>query len=65
MNQLPPMALLGGHLATGLVDVTNDPSALDSEGFWAVAADFEGRLRCARFRDVRRIGDGDVPRAPW
>ncbi|MER7690916.1 chorismate-binding protein [Streptomyces sp. NPDC097610] len=65
MDQLPPMALLGGHLATGLMDVTSDPSALDSEGFWAVAADFEGRLTCARFRDVQRIEDREVPMSPW
>ena len=65
MDLLPPMALLGGYLATGLADVTSDPSALDSGGFWAVAADFEGRLTCARFRDVRRIGESDVLAAPW
>lgn len=50
----PPLARFGGLVATGLLDVTSDPAALDSAGFWAVAADFEGRLTCARFRDVRR-----------
>lgn len=35
------------------MDVTGDPGALESTGFWAVVADFEGRLTCARFRDVR------------
>ncbi|WP_052424543.1 chorismate-binding protein [Streptomyces fulvoviolaceus] len=59
------MAWLGGHLATGLVDVTSDPSALDSEGFWAVAADFEGHLTCARFRDVRQIDDRRVATTSW
>ncbi|GGX35043.1 anthranilate synthase [Streptomyces malachitofuscus] len=53
MLDLPPLARFGRRLATGLLDVTDDPSALDSTGFWAVAADFEGRLTCARFRDVR------------
>lgn len=47
------MARFGGLVATGLTDVTSDPSALDSSGFWAVAADFEGGLVCARFADVR------------
>ncbi len=47
------MARFGGLLATDLRDVTSDPAALDSTGFWAVAADFEGRLVCARFGDVR------------
>ncbi|GGP60235.1 anthranilate synthase [Streptomyces variabilis] len=53
MLDLPPLARFGDRVATGLADVTDDPSALDSTGFWAVAADFEGRLTCARFRDVR------------
>ncbi|MET7703972.1 chorismate-binding protein [Streptomyces sp. NPDC005485] len=54
MLDLPPLARFGGLVATGLIDVTSDPAALDSTGFWAVAADFEGRLTCARFQDVRR-----------
>ncbi|MFF0162806.1 chorismate-binding protein [Streptomyces sp. NPDC005263] len=54
MPDLAPLARFGVRVATGLVDVTSDPAALDSTGFWAVAADFEGRLTCARFRDVRR-----------
>ncbi|MGW3106363.1 chorismate-binding protein [Streptomyces sp. NPDC001100] len=65
MERFPPMALLGGHLATGLVDVTSDPSALDSEGFWAVAATFEGRLTCARFRDVRQVEGRGLPASRW
>ncbi|MBC2902619.1 chorismate-binding protein [Streptomyces cupreus] len=51
---LAPLARFGGLLATDLRDVTDDPAALDSSGFWAVVADFEGRLVCARFGDVRR-----------
>ncbi|MFT2020199.1 chorismate-binding protein [Streptomyces sp. 796.1] len=53
MYDLPPMARFGGLLATDLRDVTSDPAALESAGFWAVVADFEGRLTCARFGDVR------------
>lgn len=53
MHDLAPLARFGGRVATGLLDVTSDPEALDSTGFWAVAADFEGRLTCARFSDVR------------
>ncbi|MEV4919099.1 chorismate-binding protein [Streptomyces tirandamycinicus] len=53
MHDLAPMARFGGLVATDLRDVTSDPEALDSSGFWAVAADFEGRLTCARFGDVR------------
>ncbi|MFJ5231559.1 chorismate-binding protein [Kitasatospora sp. NPDC088391] len=47
------MARFAGRLATGLREVTHDPAALDRGGFWAVAHDFEGRLTCARFADVR------------
>lgn len=50
---LVPLARFGGRVASDLRDVTSDPAALDSAGFWAVAADFEGRLVCARFGAVR------------
>ncbi|MDH6131115.1 para-aminobenzoate synthetase component 1 [Kitasatospora sp. MAA4] len=50
-----PMARFGGRLATGLCEVTSDPAALESDGWWAVAYDFEGRLTCARFADVRPV----------
>jgi para-aminobenzoate synthetase component 1 len=50
---LPALARFGDRVATDLIDVTDDPAALDSTGFWAVCADFEGRVTCARFRDVR------------
>ncbi|MFJ6297587.1 chorismate-binding protein [Streptomyces griseoviridis] len=53
MPDLPPLARFGDRLATGLLDVTDDPAALESAGFWAVALDFEGRVTCARFADVR------------
>ncbi|WP_030691994.1 chorismate-binding protein [Streptomyces globisporus] len=53
MHDLAPLARFGGLVATDLRDVTHDPEALDSAGFWAVCADFEGRLTCARFGDVR------------
>ncbi|MEU9865095.1 chorismate-binding protein [Streptomyces sp. NPDC047971] len=60
MPDLAPLARFGGLVATDLRDVTSDPEALDSAGFWAVSADFEGRLTCARFGDVRP----DPVRAP-
>ncbi|QSY52605.1 chorismate-binding protein [Streptomyces griseocarneus] len=47
------MARFGGLIATDLRDVTSDPAALESAGWWAVVADFEGGLTCARFGDVR------------
>jgi len=48
-----PLARFGGLVASDLRDVTSDPAALDSTGWWAVVAGFEGRLVCARFGDVR------------
>ncbi|MFE9862403.1 chorismate-binding protein [Streptomyces sp. NPDC005506] len=47
------MARFDGLIAFDLQDVTSDPAALDSSGFWAVCADFEGGLVCARFGTVR------------
>jgi para-aminobenzoate synthetase component 1 len=46
-------AHLGHRLATGLRDVTTDLAALDGEGWWAVVADYEGKVTCARFDEVR------------
>ena len=57
-----PLFSGGGVLARGLVDLTDDPAALDSAGFWAVLATFEGALTCAKFADVR---SGTPPPAPW
>ncbi|MFP8941560.1 chorismate-binding protein [Streptomyces fenghuangensis] len=53
MHDPAPVARFGGLVATDLRDVTSDPAALDSTGWWAVVASFEGRLVCARFGDVR------------
>ncbi|MEV4331866.1 chorismate-binding protein [Streptomyces sp. NPDC049597] len=53
MSDLAPLARFGDLVATDLRDVTSDLAALDSSGFWAVVVDFECRLVCARFGDVR------------
>lgn len=53
VSDIAPMARFGGLVASGLRDVTSDPAALGSAGFWAVSADFEGRVVCARFSSVR------------
>ena len=65
-----PLAWFGGRLATGLIDVTADLSALDSSGWWAVVGTFEGEWRCARFAEVRAAALPEarwrpVPRAAW
>ena len=50
---LPPVAAVGGRLATGLLDVTSDLTALDGDGFWAVLLPYDGEPVCARFANVR------------
>ncbi|MET8682446.1 chorismate-binding protein [Streptomyces sp. NPDC004647] len=65
MHDLAAMARFGGCVAADLRDVTSDPAALDSAGFWAVAADFEGGLVCARFGDVRREPVPVLPAGAW
>jgi para-aminobenzoate synthetase component 1 len=57
-SSLPPVAAIGGRLATGLVDVTDDLAALDGAGFWAVVLPYDGVPVCARFATVR-------PATPW
>ena len=52
------LAVVGGRLATDLVDVTSDLACLDGTGFWAVVLPFEGDPVCARFAKVR-------PAKPW
>lgn len=48
-----PYAWFDGMLATDLTDVTDDPSALDTAGWWAVCITYEGAATFARFADVR------------
>ena len=48
-----PYAWFGGLLATGLTEISSDPTALDSGGWWAVCITYEGRATFARFTDVR------------
>jgi para-aminobenzoate synthetase component 1 len=53
LEEQPPLAVVGGRLATDLVDVTSDLAALDSEGFWAVVLPYDDAPVCARFATVR------------
>jgi len=49
------VAHLGGWLADGLLEVSDQPAALDSGGHWAVVVTFEGTARLARFARWRRV----------
>jgi para-aminobenzoate synthetase component 1 len=55
-------AHVGGVLATNLTDLTSDPAALDSRGWWAVVVTYEGKVTCARFDTVR---PAPPPTARW
>ena len=52
-SDLTPVAAVGGRLATGLLDVTDDLAALDGEGFWVVVLPYDGSPLCARFAHTR------------
>ena len=53
-----PLAVVGGRLLTGLVDVTSDLAALEGDGLWAVVVPFDGEPVLARFSESR-------PARPW
>jgi para-aminobenzoate synthetase component 1 len=48
---------MGGILATGLVEITDDPKKLSDGGFWVVSATFEGQNTFAKFDRVERNRD--------
>lgn len=43
---------MNGRLATGVEEISHDPSALSDGGFWAVSTTFEGQFTAARFANV-------------
>jgi para-aminobenzoate synthetase component 1 len=49
---------VGDRIGTGLLDVTHDLGALESNGFWAVVLPYDSPPVCARFARVR-------PASPW
>nr|WP_026875988.1 chorismate-binding protein [Jiangella gansuensis] len=59
-----PLAYLGGMLATGLNELSDDLRVLDGGGRWAVVVTFEGQVTCARFD---RWEPAPLPHAerPW
>jgi para-aminobenzoate synthetase component 1 len=58
-----PLCVVGDRIGTGLLDVTSDLTALDSEGFWAVVLPYSGAPVCARFAHVRPATEW--PGRPW
>ena len=59
-----PAAHLGGLVARDLVEVTQDPRALDAGGRWAVVVPYAGEPVFARFADWRP-GSAEEVAGPW
>jgi para-aminobenzoate synthetase component 1 len=57
-----PYAWFGGLLATDLLQVTDDPKALDGDGWWAVCITYEGRATFAQFG---QIVPAPLPKGQW
>ncbi|MEP7034343.1 MAG: chorismate-binding protein [Actinomycetota bacterium] len=55
-------AHFGSRWAEDVVEITSDVKCLDSGGFWAVVASFEGAIRCVRFAKVTHEGTRRGPR---
>lgn len=53
---------MNGRLATGVEEISHDPSALSDGAFWAVSTTFEGQFTAARFANVV---DADFPDSDW
>lgn len=60
-----PVAAVGGWVATDLREVTDDPTALDGAGRWAVAITFEGQATFACFRRWQRRDLSPDEVGPW
>ena len=50
-SAIEPSFWMGGLYATQLLEVTNDPSKIDS-GFWAITTTFDGKFTAAKFGKV-------------
>lgn len=62
---LPPIAVMGGWVASDLVQVSSDPAVLDTTGRWAIAISFEGQAVLARFARWERRGIDAAEAGCW
>jgi len=53
---------MGGRHATQLLEITNNPEKLNDGGFWAVATNFDGEFRAAKFNDIT---SNNLPTNDW
>src|SRR5205085_3757862 len=63
MRDVAPLCVVGDRILTDLVDVTDDLSALDSTGVWALVLPYSGSAVCARFAQSRPARRWPGP--PW
>lgn len=60
---------MDGRLATELIEVRRDITAIDEPGFWAICGNFEGDWTCARFGQVVKsdfsAGGGRLEIGEW
>lgn len=52
-------------MASGVIDVTSDASALDGAGWWLAVIPFDGEPRFVRFAEVRDTHDVPKASGPW
>jgi para-aminobenzoate synthetase component I len=62
---VPAIAVLGGLVGRGLVEVSRDPRRLESGGRWAVLVTFEGAITMARFAEWSPDGPAPAEVGPW
>jgi para-aminobenzoate synthetase component 1 len=53
---------MNGRLATNCVEISEDPTSLDEDGFWVTLQSFEGKFICARFLN---ISESELPPKEW
>lgn len=55
---------MGGQMATGLVEISDDPACLDDGAFWAVSTSFEGGFVAAKFSNLVEMSFPEVAWTP-
>ena len=53
---------MNGRLATDCVEISEDPTSLEREGFWVTLQTFEGKFTCARFATIT---ESELPTKGW
>jgi len=65
LETIGPVAIVDGTVATGLVEVSDDPAVLDGRGWWVVVAPFDAPPTFARFAHRRPVVADDLVAGRW